>query len=121
LIARYTCADGSPDRLFVADLAAMACLGGARAMLSHGAVTSALDAEQWPESLLDNCFDVLGRLTAIWSRDDRPVDLVAVHGFLDDEPLPAELALVLAEPSRRLEAELTVAGYGTGRIALLRV
>lgn len=107
----------TPVGLFLCDLALGCSVGAALSMVPPAAVQEAVKTGNVPPNLLDNAREVINiAANLIASAHGRHVRLrdVAIG-----KTLPPEATALLAKPALRIDAELAIPGYGTGKLALV--
>lgn len=106
-----------PVGLFLCDLTLGCSVGAALSMVPPAAVAEAVKTGNVPPNLLDNTREVINiAANLIASACERHVRLrdVAIG-----KVLPADATALLAKPLLRIDAELAIPGYGTGKLALV--
>jgi hypothetical protein len=102
----------------VVDLAGAARLGGALGMLPRAGVDDAIDENDIPGMLRENCYEVLNVLAATFNvAGARHVRLYEMYAA--STPLPADVAALTARTGERLDVVLSIAGYGDVRLSVV--
>ena len=108
---------GELAALFVADLPFCSWSGAALALLPAGLAQDAIKSGKLEAALQDNFAEVANVLTATFREFGERVVLGTIQ-YGNAKMLAAEVQPLVAAP-RRLDLEVTVTGYGTGRCGLL--
>lgn len=118
IVAAYVHDSGQIGALAVCDLA-WACHGGAALMLLPPSTSAdAVKSGKFTETIVDNIREVLNVAASLFIHEERPhVRLREIH--ILPGKLPEAVAKVLQRPAARMDLELTVQGYGAGRMTLL--
>lgn len=96
-----------------------AVLGAAIGLLPPGAAADAGEAGRLSDTMLENLGEVLNITAALFNVEDAPhLRLERVHDPCRDT-VPGEVRTALQSTNRRVDAELEVAGYGGGRLAMV--
>ncbi len=98
----------------------MAAVGGAALVLAAPTILPEVEAaQQLPANLLDNYREVVNILASVLNTPSTPhLRLTSIHTW-PDEDLPAEAWGVIETPGNRRDFEITVDGYGGGRLSIL--
>lgn len=119
LVGEYISDVYGAQALVAFDLPLAAYLGAALALVPPGGAQIAVDEAFLPDSLLDNAYEVLNISASLFNTDNAP------HLRLDPvydsarSPLPANIATWLRGYVPRLDAAVSVRGYGDGRLSIL--
>lgn len=98
------------------DLPVGASLGASLIMMPPVAVDDCIKAKALDETLAENLYEVFNVLSAIFPKTGGPrLLLKALH----TTPPPAEVDALLDKPSKRMDVEMSVGGYKSGRLAIL--
>ena len=104
--------------LVVADLALSAHLGASIALIPAATSRAAVEDGSLPPALLENAAEILNVAASLFNHDGAPhVRLYATYA--PRETLPADVAQWVAAFVARLDMEVTVSGYGSGRLSVL--
>lgn len=102
----------------VADLPFAAYAGGAIGLVPPGGAAIAVEEGSLPKSVQENFYEVLNICAALFNADGVPhVKLHAVH--FPREQVPAQATTLACVLGRRLDLEVDIAGYGTGRFSFV--
>ncbi len=98
----------------------MAAVAGAALVLAPASVLPEVEQQGClPDHLRENYHEVMNVLTTTIRTDSSPyLKLVGIFQH-PDEPLPQAVWDVLASPSSRRDFDLTVEGYGGGKLSIL--
>ncbi len=104
----------------VVDLALCARAGAAIGLVPVQMADAALAERTLPDSLRDNVFEIMNVLAGVLNGDEHPrVRLYDVHHAGD--PAPSDVPGLAAVLGRRLDLEVDLAAYGTGRLSFVVV
>lgn len=118
LVAAYVTDRGQVAAVIVIDLEAAARLGGALGMLPKAGVDETIEAGAVEGLLLDNTYEVLNVLSAAFNVEDAPhVRLHELYGA--EKGVPNDVLSLAQLVGSRLDLELDIAGYGTGRLSIV--
>ena len=109
---------GALRALVVADLPLAARTGAAIALMPAGGAEVAIEEGQLSQALFENAYEILNVMASLFNLPDAP------HVKLDGcwaprEALPADVAQWVLSYVRRLDLDVDVKGYGTGRLSVL--
>lgn len=99
------------------DLAVGGSLGAALMMVPAVRVDECVREKCLDETLTGNAYEVFNVLAAVFPQNGAP--RVIFRDLHRDADVPGEVKAVLANPRGRLDLEIDVAGYRTGRLAIL--
>jgi hypothetical protein len=118
VVADYQTDDGELAAVVVLD-GPLACRAGAALVMVPSVVAEeSVTANVVPDSLLDNVREIVNIMARQLNGESSPhVRLRSVH-VLPTE-LPPDTAGLLAEPEARRSFDLTIEGYGSGKLAML--
>ncbi len=117
-MASYVDAGGAVVFVIVTDVAFVASMGAALAMMPAGAVAEVLRTGKPSPALVENAYEVLNVAAALFNE----VAGTSLHVKLDQVrigPLDASRTTLIAHPASRLDLTVTLPGYTDGRLALL--
>lgn len=118
VIAVYVNDKLAVSALVVVDLEAAARLGGALAMLPRGGVDDAIAERDLPSMIRDNTYEVLNVLAAVFNVENAPhVRLYEMYG--PNGSVPSDVLALSQALGSRLDIQLTVAGYGAGKLSVI--
>jgi hypothetical protein len=99
------------------DLAVGASLGAALVMMPPVRVDGCVKAKRLDDVLTENLYEVFNVVAGVFPQNGAPrVVLRALHC---SGGVPADVQAVLAKPGQRLDLEIAVAGYRSGRFAIV--
>ena len=102
----------------VADLPFAAYAGAAIGLVPPGGAEIAIEERSMPASVQENFYEVLNICAALFNVDEAPhVKLHAVH--FPGEQVPPQATTLACVLGRRLDLEVDIAGYGTGRLSFV--
>jgi hypothetical protein len=118
VIAVYVNDKLAVSALVVVDLEAAARLGGALAMLPRGGVDDAIAERDLTGMIRDNTYEVLNVLAAVFNVENAPhVRLYEMYG--PNGSVPTDILALSQALGSRLDIQLTVAGYGAGKLSVI--
>jgi hypothetical protein len=118
LVAVYVTDRLTVSAVAVVDLEAAARFGGALGMLPKGSVEESLAARGLTTLIRENAYEVLNVLSAAFNIEGAPhVRLYQLYG--PDGSVPADVTALSQVIGSRLDVEITVAGYGNGRLSII--
>ena len=106
--------------LVVADLPLAARAGAAIALMPAGAAEVAIEEGQLSSALYDNAYEILNVMASLFNVGDAP-HVKLDRCYAPGEALPADVAQWVLAYVRRLDLDVTVKGYGPGRLSVLAV
>lgn len=92
--------------------------GAALALIPVGQAEAAVEDGTLPENLYENIAEVLNVAASLFNHDDAP-HVKLYQAYQPGEALPADVQKWVLAFVRRLDMQMTVTGYGTGRISVL--
>jgi len=102
----------------VADLPFAAYAGAAIGLVPPGGAEIAIEERSMPKTVQENFYEVLNICAALFNAEGAPhVKLHAVH--FPGEHVPPQAASLACVLGRRLDLEVDIAGYGTGRLSFV--
>ena len=118
-IATYV--DQSQKLAFVAltDMAFLAGVGAALAMIPAGVVTEAIKSGKPAPVLTENAFEVMNILSSLYNDAEGKGTHIKIKGLVVVPPVPPDVALHLAKPVGRIDLEIQLPGYANGKLTLL--
>lgn len=116
LVAAYAGECQSLQVVISCDLAVAGSLGAALMMVPAARVDECVREKCLDEILTGNAYEVFNVLAAVFPRTGAPR---VIFRDLHCGDVPAEVKAVLADPLGRLDLEIGVAGYRSGRLAIL--
>jgi hypothetical protein len=99
------------------DLAVGGSLGAALMMVPAVRVDECVKEKCLDEVLTGNLYEVFNVLAAVFPQNGAP--RVIFRGLHWGADVPGEVKAILADPRGRLDLEIDVTGYRTGRLAIL--
>jgi hypothetical protein len=115
-VATYVDESDALRAVAVCDIPVGASLGAALIMMPVVAVDDCIKAKALDEMLAENLYEVFNVLSAIFPKTGGPrLLLKALH----TTPPPADALALLDKPSKRVDIEMSVGGYKSGRLAIL--
>lgn len=106
--------------LIVLDVALSSYVGAAIALLPAGAAKEAVEQGLMTPALYDNTAEILNVAASLFNAENAP-HVRLYEAYAPREILPPDVAKWVTAYVRRLDMELNVTGYGTGRISVLTV
>jgi len=116
-----TYVDAEQKVLFVAltDMAFLAGVGAALAMIPPAVVTEAIKSGKPSAVLTENAFEVMNIVASLYNDADGKGAHIKIKGLVVVPPLPPEIAQHLAKPAGRIDLEVQLPGYANGTLTLL--
>ena len=113
--------DETQKLTFVAltDMAFLAGVGAALAMIPAGVVTEAIKSGKPAPVLTENAFEVMNILSSLCNDADGKGAHIKIKGLVVVPPVPPDVAAHLAKPAARLDLEIQLPGYANGKLTLL--
>jgi hypothetical protein len=117
LTAVYESDEGNAVAACACDLDLVINAGAALCLIPVYEVQAAVKAKKWEPSLVENFKEVLNICARLFCEPGlKRVKLGDVCFGAD--PKPAKAAALLAKPAWRVDVELSITGYGTGRMMI---
>ena len=115
--------DKEQKLVFVAitDMAFLAGVGAALALIPAAMVAEAVKTGKLSEALQENAFEVMNIVSSLYNDVEGKGTHVKIQRLVVAPPLPPELAPRLAKPTARRDVEVQVPGYASGKLTLLAV
>lgn len=101
----------------VCDLALAAYAGAALLMVPVGTAKECIYSGKCSAELLENVAEILNICRQCFESPGHHV--CAEQLYATPESVPAPIAAVIATPHHRLDLEITIAGYGSGRLSIV--
>lgn len=117
-VAVYTTDQLTLGSIVVLDLNAAGNLGGAIGLLPAGGIKDAIADKSLPASAVDNLYEILNVASSLFNADGSP-HLKLYQLYEPGDPIPADVAVTIPSPGRRLDLLVSIPGYGAGRIGLI--
>ncbi len=104
--------------LAVMDLPMAAYCSAAIGLVPVGGAEAAIEDRELPKSLQDNLYEVLNIMSALFNVPGAP-HLRLHASYPPGEIAPNDVAAVVRTLGMRLDQDVTIAGYGIGRLSLV--
>lgn len=118
VVAEYVSDQMKLAALVVADLPFAAGAGSAIALLPPGGVSESIEFGELSIPQLENFSEILNVMASLFNAEGAPhLKLSGVHG--PGEALPNDVAPWVLAYVPRLDLELTIKGYGEGKLSIL--
>ena len=118
-LATYIDATQKLQYVALTDMAFLAGVGAALAMIPAGVVTEAIKSGKPAPVLTENAFEVMNILASLYNDADGKGAHIKIKGLVIVPPIPPEVASLLAKPAGRLDLEIQMPGYANGKLTLL--
>ena len=99
------------------DVPAGASLGAALVVVPPAVVDDSVKARQIDETLVENLYEVFNVLSAVFPQHG--AERVLLRDLKADGAIADDVKAFLKQPTTRLDLEISVAGYRSGRLAIL--
>lgn len=120
MAATYVYDSGELGALALCDLPVSCHIGAALMLLPPSVSAEGVKSGRLTETIIDNVREVLNIAASLFIHDQRPhVRLKTIHPL--PSKLPDNVARTVLRPAARLDLEVTVQGYGGGKLSLLTV
>lgn len=119
-VATYADAAGTLAFVALTDVAFVASVGAALAMIPLPIVAEAIRTGKPPESLVENAYEVLNVAASLFNEVEGATLHVKVQK-LTIGPLNPELAKRLLKPAARLDLDIGIPGYPDSKLSLVAV
>ncbi len=117
-VAMYVYDTGQVGALALVDIPLTARAGSAIGLLPPAAAEKAVHDEMITPMQFDNMAEILNVAASLLNKPDTP-HLKLRDTFAPRETLPAEVSQLALQQGSRIDGELTIPGYGTGRISVV--
>lgn len=116
-----TYVDAEQKVLYVAltDMAFLAGVGAALAMIPPAVVTEAIKTGKPSQVLTENAFEVMNIVASLYNDAEGKGAHLKIKGLVVVPPLPPEVAQLVAKPAGRIDLEIQLPGYANGKLTLL--
>lgn len=118
VLAVYVRDDGSYRGVTISDTAAVCMVGAALTLHPIADASACLKAGKWSEGLMENYREVLNVAANLFNMPGAPHTRLR-KVCLPGEAVPEEVEAALRKPAGRQDVEVTVAGYGSGRLSIV--
>lgn len=99
------------------DVAVGASLGAALVLVPPAVVDDSVKAKAIDECLVDNLYEVFNVMSAVFPQHGG--DRVTLRALNADGVLPDDVKTFLTQSGKRLDLEISIAGYRSGRLAIM--
>jgi hypothetical protein len=115
-VAAYVDESNALRAVAMCDIAVGASLGAALVMIPPAAVDDCIKAKEIDGMMSENLYEVFNVLSAIFPKNGGPRLLLrALHAT----EMPDDVTAALAKPGARMDVEMSVGGYRSGRMAII--
>lgn len=101
------------------DLPVGGSLGAALVVIPPGAVDDCVKARELDDSLNENLYEVLNVLSAVFPKHGAP--RLVFRELARGTAIADDVKAVIAKPGKRLDLDVSVAGYRKGKLSILTV
>lgn len=115
--AVYVCDDGKLRGAAVADIALASSAGAALTLLPAPDAAQAVKTGQWNDALAENFREILNVASNVFNVPGQPHTRLK-EVFLTPAALPAEVEAGIKAASGRLDIEVSIPGYGPGKMTV---
>jgi hypothetical protein len=117
MVAVFEADDQSVVSVCVCDLAFAAYLGAALAMIPAGAAKESLAAGKCEAALIENFAEILNIGRQWFQKQGHHI--LPPQLYLAGQPIPPNVAAILSGAKSRVDAEVTIPGYGSGQLCIV--
>lgn len=114
----YTRTDGVMGAGALCDLSFIVTVGAALSMIPGGVAAEALRAGRPTDTIEENWAEVMNICSSLWNALHAAHVTLGEH-FIPPRKPPPDFALAVRQSKTRIDMELAVPGYPTGRLSLL--
>lgn len=118
VVAVYVRDDGSAGALAIADLPLVAFAGAALALIPPGFAREVAATGKLPDNIHENFAEILN-VGSRWFNSPRTPHVTLRDLMYKPQAFAADVGAILASPGPRLDVEVSVPGYGEGKLTLL--
>ena len=104
--------------LIVVDLPFAAHAGAAIALMPVGAARACIEDDRLTPALYDNAAEILNVAASLFNHEGAP-HVRLYEAYAPRETLPADVAKWVLAYVRRLDVDVDISGYGSGRVSVL--
>jgi hypothetical protein len=120
-VATYVDASGKLAFVALTDMAFLAGVGAALAMIPPPVAAEAVKTGKPSPVLVENAFEVMNILSSLYNDPEGKGAHVKIRTLVVVPPIAADVAALLAKPLARLDLEMQLPGYANGKLTLLAV
>lgn len=117
-VAIYTNDDGGVAAVCVYDMPLASSTGAALSMIPQGVADEAVRRGVMPESVAENLYEVANVSASLFNADGGP-HLKLKEVVPSTAALPAPVKELVAKAPERIDLDVCIAGYSSGRMSLL--
>jgi len=118
ITASYVTKQGSLAGVWLCDLDLTYRAGAALCMIPAAEAQARLRVSKVDDYLVENFREILNICSQLFTTHEEPsVELGAV--YLSAEERPPAIATLIVAPASRLDLQMTISGYGNGRMSIL--
>lgn len=117
IVATYMDDCGRVISICVCDLPFVANAGAALLMLPVSTAQECIAAREWSPDMLENLGEILNICRQCFQGPGRHV--AAQHIYTSVKDMPAAVIYTVSSPRQRVDLELAIAGYGSGRLSIV--
>ena len=100
------------------DLPLSVWIGAAIGLVPPGGAEDQVDEGELTAAVRDNLHEVLNILAALFNKPGTPhLRIYSMHA--PGEPVPSDVALLVKSIGNRLDLDVTVGGYGSGKLGIV--
>lgn len=103
----------------ISDMAFIAGVGAALAMIPPAVVTEAIKSGKPSSVLTENAFEVMNIVSSLYNDADGKGAHIKIKALVIVPPIPPDVAPLLAKPTGRIDLEIQLPGYANGKLTLL--
>ena len=117
-VAEYVTDDGRVQALCVCDIDLACYSGAALSMIPPGVALQGIRRHELEENLCENFSEIMNVLTSLLNVTGSP-HLVFRALYLPKQAVSGEAKTLLSEPPARIDLEIEIEGYGSGKATLV--
>ena len=116
-VATYVDAEGKIIFVALSDMAFLAGVGAALAMIPAPMVNEAIKTGKPSEVLMDNAFEVMNIASSLYNDTEGKGTHVKIKELVIAPPISKELAPRLVKPAGRADFDIELPGYANGKLS----
>lgn len=118
-VATYVDAGGNVRCVALLDMAFIAGVGAALAMIPRSSVDEAIKNNSPSSVLLENALEVMNVISSLFNDAEGKSTHMKIHRLVMAPPFASELVPRLVKPASRIDCDVELPGYAKGKLSLL--